>query len=183
MKDESFLRTALRSFRSTGAIASSSKSLVNKLIAPIPIGQNLKVVELGPGDGCVTKALLDKLGADSELHAFEINESFIATIEEIEDARLSVIPQGAENIGRFFEENSIDYVVSSLPLSMIPKAVKEEILKQSQFILKPNGQYLQYQYALQDYGLLNRHFQNVSVGFTIANLPPAFVYTCSLGLG
>ena len=182
MKDQFFLRTALRSFRSTGAIASSSKSLVKKLISPIPNQQNLTIIELGPGDGCVTKAILEKLGPQGELHAFEINTSFVAAIKAIDDARLNVIAVGAERMSEFLAPQSVDYVVSSLPLSMIPKEVKKQIILQSQAVLKPNGQFLQYQYALQDYGLLNSYFTKVNVQFTLANLPPAFIYTCSLGL-
>lgn len=178
-----FLREALRSFKSTGAIASSSPALIKKLIEPIPVGQDLVVVELGPGDGCVTKELLSKLGPKAKLHAFEINETFVDLMREIKDDRLEVIAHSAEQMEDFIAPQSVDYVVSSLPLSMIPKTVKTAILQQSQRVLRPDGRYLQYQYALQDYGLLKDYFSKVNVRFTLANLPPAFVYTCSLGLG
>lgn len=178
-----FLREALRSFKSTGAIASSSPALIKKLIEPIPAGRDLVIVELGPGDGCVTKQLLRKLGVEAQVYAFEINESFISIMREIKDDRLKVIPHGAERMSDFLMAESVDYVVSSLPLSMIPKEIKEEILRQAQQVLKPNGRFLQYQYALQDYNLLKDYFYNVNVKFTLANLPPAFIYTCSLGLG
>jgi phospholipid N-methyltransferase len=65
---------------------------------------------------------------------------------------------------------------------MIAPSVKSEIIEQSRQILTPEGRFLQYQYALQDYGLLKDSFARVNVGFTLANLPPAFVYSCSLGL-
>lgn len=177
-----FLKEALRSFKSTGAIASSSPALVNRLIEPIPPKQALTVIELGPGEGCVTQALLHRLGAGATLTAFEINSVFVNKVREIEDPRLRVLALGAEQMGAFFAPESVDYIVSSLPLSMIPKEVKGLILEQVQLVLKPSGQFIQYQYALQDYMLLNRYFGNVSVQFTLANLPPAFVYTCSLGI-
>jgi phospholipid N-methyltransferase len=183
MKKHFFLREALRSFRSTGAIASSSPALVKELIAPIPRGANLVVVELGPGDGCVTRALLEKLGPGASLHAFEINTTFIEKIRQIQDERLVVVPQGAEQMGNYLEPQSVDFIVSSLPLSMIPKEIKEDILGQARFVLKKEGRFLQYQYALQDYSLLKDYFSMVKVRFTLANLPPAFVYTCSLGVG
>lgn len=182
MNKLNFLREALKSFRSTGAIASSSPALVKRLIQPIPAGANLRIIELGPGDGCVTHALLDKLGPNAEVHAFEINAAFIQKIKGIDDARLRVLPVGAEQMNEYFLPQSVDYIVSSLPLSMIPKEVKELILRQSQVVLRPEGQFLQYQYALQDYSLLKGYFNNVTVNFTLANLPPAFVYTCSFGL-
>ena len=182
MNKLNFLREAMKSFRSTGAIASSSPALVKRLIQPVPSGANLRIIELGPGDGCVTRALLEKLGPTAEIHAFEINEVFVKKIEGIQDSRLRVLPVGAEKMNEYFAPQSVDYIVSSLPLSMIPKEVKELILRQSKVVLKPQGQFLQYQYALQDYSLLKGYFNNVTVNFTLANLPPAFIYTCSLGL-
>lgn len=173
-----FFRTAVKNFRSTGAIASSSPALVKKLVAPLPGDRPVKVIELGPGDGCVTRAILSRISPDSELTAFEINGTFIQLLNSIQDDRLSVLPVGAEQLREYFQENSVDYVISSLPLSMIPKDVKAEILRQSQLALKPEGQFYQYQYALQDYSLLKDYFGRVTVSFTMANLPPAFIYTC-----
>lgn len=183
MNNWSFFREALKNFRSTGAIAKASPLLIKRLIADIPTDRALSVVELGPGDGCVTRALLQRLSPESRLTAFEINEAFVARLAEgIQDERFRVLPIGADRLRQHFELGSVDFVVSSLPLSMIDKSVKEEIIRQAQSILKPEGRYLQYQYALQDYGLLKDSFNSVSVSFTLANMPPAFVYSCSLGL-
>lgn len=177
----SFFREALKSFRSTGAIASSSPALVKKLIEPLPTDRPLNIVELGPGDGCVTRAILAKVHPGSKVTAFEINETFVAHLAGIEDKRLRVLPVGAERIAEYFPDGSVDYVVSSLPLSMIPKEVKSEILQRARIALGPDGEYFQYQYALQDYSLLKDVFGRVSVSFTVANLPPAFIYSCVVG--
>lgn len=182
MNNWSFFREAVRSFRTTGSIAASSPALVNKLVEPLPVDRPLNIVELGPGDGCVTRAILAKVHPQSRVTAFEINASFVENLTVIEDARLRVLPVGAELLTDYFAEGTVDYVVSSLPLSMIPQEVKEEILRQSQLVLRADGHFLQFQYALQDYGLLKDYFHRVSVSFTLANLPPAFIYSCSLGI-
>jgi phospholipid N-methyltransferase len=39
--------------------------------------------------------------------------------------------------------------------------------------------FLQYQYSLTQKRALERRFREVRVGFTLANIPPAFVYECS----
>ena len=171
----------MKSFRTTGSITSSSKALVKKLVEPLPAHRPLVIVELGPGDGCVTQAILDKIHPESTVTAFEINAAFIEKLTVIKDERLEVLPVGAERLTDYFAAGTVDYVVSSLPLSMIPKEVKEAILRQSQLVLRPEGRFLQFQYALQDYGLLKDYFR-VSVSFTMANLPPAFIYSCSLGM-
>ena len=182
MKKLFFFREAVRSFRTTGAIAASSPTLVKKLVTPLPASRPVNIVELGPGDGCVTRAILKKVSPGSSLTAFEINEAFVEKLNGINDARLTVHGVGAEQLTDYFSAGSVDYVVSSLPLSMIPKEVKETILQQAQTVLKPTGQFLQYQYALQDYSLLKGYFNRVSVSFTLANLPPAFIYSCSYGI-
>ncbi len=182
MKKWSFFREALRNFRTTGSIAASSPALVNKLVDPLPTNRPLVIVELGPGDGCVTRAILEKVHGESQITAFEINDAFVVKLNQIQEPRLRVLGIGAERLTEFFAAGSVDYVVSSLPLSMIDKATKERILRQAQLVLRPEGQFLQYQYALQDYGLLKDYFHRVSVSFTIANLPPAFIYSCSLGI-
>lgn len=182
MENWSFFKEAVKSFRTTGSIAASSPALVKKLVAPLPADRPLTIVELGPGDGCVTRAILDKIHPASKVTAFEINAAFIEKLATIEDERLRVLPVGAERLQEHFTPGSVDFVLSSLPLSMIPKEIKEDILRQSQQILKAEGTFHQFQYALQDYGLLKDYFQRVSVSFTLANLPPAFIYTCSLGM-
>ncbi len=182
MNNWTFFREAVKNFRSTGAIARASPALVKRLIEAIPGSVPLTVVELGPGEGCITRALLEKLSGASTLTAFEINPAFVHRLGSIQDTRLRVLPVGAERLTDHFAPGSVDFVVSSLPLSMIDQPVKETIIRQAQDILKPEGQFLQYQYALQDYGLLKDNFNNVSVGFTLANLPPAFIYSCSLHL-
>lgn len=118
----------------------------------------------------------------STVTAFEINPAFVNKLSVIKDSRLRVLPVGAERLQEYFEAGSVDYVLSSLPLSMIPQEVKEEIIRQSQAILRADGRFFQFQYALQDYGLLKGYFNRVSVSFTMANLPPAFIYSCSLGM-
>ena len=182
MNNWNFFREALKNFRSTGAIARASPLLIRRLIGSIPGDRPLTVVELGPGEGCITRALLDELHAESTLTAFEINPAFVRRLGAIEDPRLRVIPRGADCLTDHFGPASVDFVVSSLPLSMIEQPVKARIIRQSQQVLRPGGEFLQYQYALQDYGLLKDSFPRVSVSFTLANLPPAFVYSCSLGM-
>lgn len=177
----SFFREAIRNFRSTGAIASSSPALVKRLVEKLPSDRALNIVELGPGDGCVTRAILDKVHSESRVTAFEINPAFVEHLAGIQDARLRVLPVGAETLTQYFPAGSVDYVVSSLPLSMIPQEVKEEILEQARIVLGPDGEFFQYQYALQDYSLLKDYFGRVSVSFTMANLPPAFIYSCVVG--
>ena len=49
---------------------------------------------------------------------------------------------------------------------------------QSGWTRAPGGIFLQYQYWLTQKDELRRWFTDVKVGFTLVNIPPAFVYEC-----
>jgi phospholipid N-methyltransferase len=56
----------------------------------------------------------------------------------------------------------------------------DRILAVSESCLEPDGYFLQYQYSLSQRAVLERCFADVRVGFALVNIPPAFVYECSL---
>ena len=72
----------------------------------------------------------------------------------------------------------VDYIVSSLPLSILDDAIADGILNAAQASLKPGGKFLQYQYSLTYLGRLTERYGDVRLGFTLRNVPPAFVYEC-----
>ncbi len=45
----------------------------------------------------------------------------------------------------------IDYVVSSLPLAVLDDEVKDSIISQALTRLKPDGQFIQFQYSLKPF--------------------------------
>ena len=72
----------------------------------------------------------------------------------------------------------VNYIISALPLSLIPVAVKNSIIENSIKYLKSDGQYVQFQYTPYDYRRLKRYFNKVKLTFTLTNFPPAFLYRC-----
>ncbi len=179
MNNLAFLREAARSFRDTGAVARSSRFLVDRMLRRVDFtAPGLHVLEYGTGEGCITREILEQLPPDGRLTAFELNPVFAERIASMNHPSLRTINGGAQLTGRYVEPASVDYIVSSLPLSNIPDAVKKLILNEAKRALKPGGLFVQYQYALQDYQLIREHFSEVDLSFTLLNLPPAFVYEC-----
>lgn len=177
-KKGKFFKEFLSDKKSVGAIAPSSKFLAKKMTDPIDFHEAKLIVEFGPGTGKITRALLDEMTSDCKLLAFEINDSFIDKLKEIKDDRLKIVNDSAQNIGAHMNGQKVDYVVSSLPLAVIPDDVKDEIVTEAMKYLKPEGQYIQFQYSLNDRKLLKDNFAEVKVDFAAINLPPAFVYKC-----
>ena len=81
-----FMAEALADFGKIGAIAPSSRFLTRAMLQPLSLETAKVAVELGPGTGVMTRALLRALPRDATLLTFEINERFtrhlIATVDD-----------------------------------------------------------------------------------------------------
>jgi len=171
----------IRNIRTTGTIAPSSKILVQRLLASIDFSKTNCIVELGPGNGCVTQALLERMGPDSVLLCLEVNSEFAAQLNTVEDSRLHVYNACASSICDILdllEIEEVDHVVSSLPLAIIEDAMVQNILSRINSNLKRGGTFLQYQYSLANYNDMKPFFSDIKLKFTLRNMPPAFVYEC-----
>lgn len=177
-----FTLNAIKNFKQTGSLFRSSKTLAKKLVKPLSSDRPLNIIELGAGDGVVTKHILKKISDVSKLHSFEINENFIFRLNQIDDNRLVVHHTCVSNLKTAFAENEIDYVISSLPLANIEHHFKEELIENIKYILKPKGILIQYQYAKSDLKFLEKNFEQTNTSLCIKNLPPAFIYNCINGL-
>jgi 16S rRNA A1518/A1519 N6-dimethyltransferase RsmA/KsgA/DIM1 with predicted DNA glycosylase/AP lyase activity len=165
-----------------GAVAPSSKYLVKKMVDPIDFTKVKCIVEFGPGTGSITLELLNRMPQDAILIVFEINKEFCEKLKEINDSRIRIISDSAENLETYLKKNNIarvDYIVSSLPFSLIPNTIVRNILKIVKRVLNPKGAFIQYQYSLNAYTKLKNTFKKVDLNFTPINLPPAFIFTCT----
>jgi len=144
--------------------------------------QARNIVELGVGNGCVTREILRRMRPEARLLSLEINPVFVEAGRRLEDERLTVVQACAAELPVILQEEGIDgvdAVVSSLPLSIMDRQVVDRVMEGSRMSLRPGGRFVQYQYSLRDHERLSRTFGDVAVGFTVLNIPPAFVYTCS----
>ncbi|MFY7670707.1 class I SAM-dependent methyltransferase [Tenacibaculum sp. MEBiC06402] len=183
-KKFNFFKEAIATAKTSGTIAPSSRFLADRMLKGIDFASANVIVELGPGNGAITKHLLQKINPNTTLICFEINENFYNELQKINHPQLIVLKVSAENVKKEIQKLSFseaDYVVSSLPLSIIPKEISMSILDKSHEILKEGGKYIQFQYSLNYLKNLKKVFgkKNVSVQFEAINIPPAFVYQCT----
>ena len=92
-----------------------------------------------------------------------------------------MIADSAEFIGKYLESygiDKVDYIISSLPLTLFPEELKERILDESRRMLRTKGVYMQYLYFTKVAKLLKTKFKKVKMSYVPFNIPPAFVYTC-----
>jgi phospholipid N-methyltransferase len=177
----SFLLEGIRNFKEVGTITRSSPAMCKKIASLIDSENDKIVIEIGAGDGVITKHLLKKLPKDGKLITFEINENLCDLIREIQDDRLVVINKGAEHMQESLSEmsiNNVDAVVSAIPFLVLPKKLASEILKQCYSVLKANGNYMQVHYAKKLRFFYQKVFGNITIHFIPVNLPPAYVFHC-----
>ena len=177
-----FFRESLRNLRSMGSVAPSSRFLCRAIVSKIDPLKAKVVVELGPGDGVVTRYSLRRIGPNARLYIFEINEVFIEKIRaNFLDPRMTIIHDSAANMGKHFREmgiEEVDYFVSGIPFVMLPESLTEQITNQCLSWLRVGGRFVQFHYSPLLLGLYRRVFGNLKLEVVALNIPPAIVISC-----
>lgn len=165
------------------------------MLGPLPLKRARTVVEVGPGTGVITRALLNRLPFDATLLAFEINPRFSRHLKStVPDTRLSLVDTSAERLREELERRGfqqVDAIVSSLALGLMPAVQRRHFLCGVCGLLSEKGVFTQYQYVhslqvmkngqLKRFDLekmLKRYFRSVQRKMIWRNLPPAFVFIC-----
>ena len=181
MKHIYFLREAVKNFRLTGSFMPSQRFLVNKLVAPVPHTARC-IIELGAGEGCVTRALEKKVSADCIILSFEINPDLSGIYISQRPSTIQ-INDSAEQLEQYIKKynltHAIDCVVSSLPLASLPQHTTRLILSTIAQNMPSTGKYIQFQYSLLNKKDIGSHFDIIKTYFVPMNIPPAFVYVCT----
>ena len=143
------------------------------------------VVELGPGTGGTTRAMLTAMTADARLLAIEINPRLARAVRgHIPDPRLVVYPGSAEQIREALDSHGLgrpDVVVSGIPFSQLERAVALRILESVREALAPGGRFVAYQARDRVEVLGRRVFGAPSSQLEVRNVPPMRVYCFEKG--
>ncbi len=180
-ESKNFRKQFWKEKKTVGAMAPSSRFLTEKMLQHIDFKSAKVIIELGPGTGVFTDAIISRMRNDATLLVFEVNDSFFDNLhKKVKDKR--VHHDSAEKLQEYLQKygfEKADVVVSSLPLAVFPPQLRNNILTASEQVLIPSGKYIQFQYSLQAKSLLKKLYKDVKIAFTPFNLPPAFVYTCT----
>ena len=178
-----FLSLSLKSLKTTGTVAPSSRQLCHKMTRRIDCKKDIRVLELGAGNGVMTKAILKKMSPGSSLYASEIHPEFCRQLREIEDKRLHVIEGSAEDIQSalptLHDVSEIDFIISSMPFVILPEDVFHSVLQACQNLLKPEGAFIQFHYSALEKRQYLPYFPHCKISFVPVNIPPAWVYVCT----
>lgn len=174
-----FMQKFLRHPRQVGSIAPSSRFLGSKMVNAVSWQGVEAVAELGSGTGAITAMLKTKVGERTKVLLFE-KDALMRKRLERKYPRFFCHPN-ADDLAEAVRRHGIshlDCVLSGLPFFNFSQSVRDRLLEQIRFSLKPGGLFIAFQYSLQMKGQLARSFEIEAVKFVPLNLPPAFVYVC-----
>jgi phosphatidylethanolamine/phosphatidyl-N-methylethanolamine N-methyltransferase len=176
-----FVRQFLRDPKGVASIVPSSRWLEQRVVRNALIAQAATVVELGPGTGGTTRALLRAMSPQARLLSIELNPQFHAHVsKQVRDARLHVECGSAERIAEYLAARRLpapDAIVSGIPFSTMPPAVSERIAAAVAAALRPGGRFVAYQWTPWVARFTTPHLGEPTLEWELANVPPMRVYT------
>ena len=151
MRDQvRFLKSLAERPRMTGAIAPSGPALAKAMAAHVDPAGTLPVIELGPGTGVVTKALIERGVAPERIVAIEYSPEFCTLLRQ-RFPGITVIRGDAYDLdgslaGRAPE---IANVVSSLPLVARPLADRVRLIEAGLARTVGDAPFIQFSYTFK----------------------------------
>ncbi len=177
----------LRFFRSwisnplrVAGVAPSSDSLARLITSEIS-ALDAPVLELGPGTGVFTRALLARGVPETELTLLEFGNDFLPGLNRrFPQARIVQMDAALIAEADLFADEAAGAVISGLPLLSMSPRKQEAILAGAFEVLRPGGAFYQFTYGPRcpvPRVILDRLGLDAErLGKTVRNLPPAAVY-------
>ena len=178
----------LRSPRTVGAVTASSRALAEAMLEGLDLQGSGRIIELGPGTGVFTAAIVERLGSDTQFVAIDIDPEFVRQIQK-RWPDVDCICESAESLAAIVDARGmlpVDHIVSGLPFVSLPPLVTRQILEGVATVLRPGGTFTTFQY-LPGYGLPSavsfRRSMSARIGsepavrLVMRNVPPALVLT------
>jgi phosphatidylethanolamine/phosphatidyl-N-methylethanolamine N-methyltransferase len=175
-----FLQEWLANPQRTGAVAPSSPKLAAAMARWLPSDPESFVLELGPGTGAVTQALIKRGLREERLVAIERNPKMARLLRQ-RFPRARIITGDAWQLDVLLREchepiESVGAVISSLPLLNFTPAEAGTLVEKIRAILDHGGKWVQYSYHLGNgHHKSATHFRRLASKIIWLNLPPARV--------
>jgi phosphatidylethanolamine/phosphatidyl-N-methylethanolamine N-methyltransferase len=177
-----FWRRYLHRPLGVGGVAPSGASLAEAMVTTLAPEADDIVVEIGPGTGPFTRALLAAGVNPSQLILIEFDPEFVRHLRQ-RFPGVTVLHGDAAELPRLLREQGhekVPKILSGLPLRSMPQSVRAAITRAVATSLAARGTLVQFSYFLapplveaevKACGLTGRRAKTV-----MANIPPAFVW-------
>jgi len=179
----------VKNVKKTGAIAPSSKFLVKDLVGYLKTyrkdwpGKSIRVLELGPGTGVLTKEILRCIRPQDHFDSVELNRYFYChLLKKYRHENLNIYKQ---DFLEFESGESYDFIFSSLPYESMPEDLASDIWQKKLELCRPNAYICYYKYVKIgnfrcdfEKELVEKYQQDKTL--VMLNLPPARCFTLRL---
>jgi len=145
-----FIRSWIEKPLSTGAVMPSSKALARTMARYVDADASGPVIELGPGTGPVTEALVEHGIDQSRLVLVEFNPDFCRLLRA-RYPEATVVQGDAYRLRRILEVYVLEpaaAVVSGLPLLTKPLRTRLRLMADAVGLLAPGAPFVQFTYAM-----------------------------------
>jgi len=131
----------LRNPRTVGAVSASSQAMARQMVEEIPIGKPVNIVELGPGTGSFTRAIMERMAPGSRFLAIELEPEFVKRLQprwpSVEFVLASAVE--LEQLVKARRLKPVDHIVSGLPFASLAVSDIDRILDGIQHTLRSGG--------------------------------------------
>lgn len=174
-----FLRSWIKKPLHMGAVMPSGKPLARAMAQCVDISVSGPVIELGPGTGAITHALVERGVDPSRLILLEFNPGFCALLRE-RFPKATVVQGDAyalQDSLRHVIAEPAAAIVSGLPLVTKPMPVRVKLLGEALALTAPAAPFIQFTYSVAPpiarhlSGVVSRASERIWM-----NLPPARVW-------
>lgn len=176
-----FLRGFCRNPAQVGSVIPSSHQLEQRLVRNAQAREAGTVVELGPGTGGTTAALLRAMRPSARLLAIELDHDFHRHLcASRRDPRLALELGSAEHLAHFLDAHRMeaaDAIVSGIPFSTMPPEVADRIAAAIAQVLRPGGRFVAYQVRAHVARYAAPYLGEPQKEWELINIPPVRVFT------
>ncbi len=174
-----FLRSWLERPLVVGAVMPSGKMLARTMAAFVDPRIPGPVIELGPGTGPVTDALVRRGVAQDRLVLVEYNPDFCQLLKR-RFPKATIVQGDAYDLGETLSgvlEEPAAATVSSLPLFTKPMDQRLDLLEAAQALMHPDAPFIQFTYAVvPPIPARSQGYRTRASNRIWRNLPPARVW-------
>jgi phosphatidylethanolamine/phosphatidyl-N-methylethanolamine N-methyltransferase len=162
-----------------GSVISSSRFLECRVVETAGISSAKTIVELGPGTGGTTRAILKSMPQRSKLLSIEKNSHLHTLVSRIEDHRLIAHLGNANGLKKILSMYGLDapeVLISGIPFSTMSHGLGSQILETISSVLAPGGRFVAYQVSNRVACLCRPILGPGQMEVELLNIPPVRVY-------
>jgi phosphatidylethanolamine/phosphatidyl-N-methylethanolamine N-methyltransferase len=174
-----FFKKWIKSPKSTGSIVPTGPALAKSMASYVDINSSAPVLELGPGTGTITEAILDTGLPPEKLTALEYSSEFVTSLKK-QFPKINLIQGDAfdlETVLPLATTEKFGAVISALPLLNFEVEQREQLIGKMLDRMEPNAPFVQFSYgAVSPLPKNDALYSTKADDWIVKNIPPARVW-------